>query len=113
MNCGPFWLERGVIHFSEPHTSGGLIQTAAATAGITKRVYPHLLRHSYATWYQQNGGNPILLAQQLGHSSLRMIQTTYSHLTPWDAYAEMLRVFAESRGSRLPTGLSHACYTPV
>jgi integrase/recombinase XerD len=82
-------------------TESGVLQmlkAAGEVAGIEKNVYPHLLRHGYATWYQQNGGNPILLAQQLGHSSLRMIQTTYSHLTPGDAYAEMLRVFAEDEG---------------
>ncbi|MHB8509459.1 MAG: tyrosine-type recombinase/integrase [Candidatus Dormibacteria bacterium] len=30
-----------------------IIKLAATAAGITKRVHPHLLRHSYATWAVQ------------------------------------------------------------
>jgi integrase/recombinase XerD len=69
----------------EPLTTSGaaqLLRTAAEFAGIEKRVYPHLLRHSFASWFLAKGGNPILLAQILGHSSLTMILTTYSHLSP-------------------------------
>jgi integrase/recombinase XerD len=47
-----------------------LIQDLRQRAGITKRVYPHLLRHSYATWALARGMNPIMLAHILGHTSL-------------------------------------------
>jgi integrase len=57
-----------------------------------KRVYPRVLRHSYATWALARGMNPIQLAQILGHSSLAMIQNVYSHLSPSDAYEAMLRL---------------------
>jgi site-specific recombinase XerD len=68
-----------------------LIQTLSEAAGIRKRVYPHLLRHSYATWALTRGMNPIMLAHILGHTSLPMIQNIYSHLTPTDAYQAMSR----------------------
>jgi integrase len=81
-----------------PLTASGveqLIQELGMTAGIRKRVYPHLLRHSYATWALTRGMNPVMLAHILGHTSLAMIQNVYSHLTPTDAYEAMIRTFAE------------------
>jgi site-specific recombinase XerD len=68
-----------------------LIRNTAQVAQVDKRVYPHLFRHSYATWALNRGMNPIMLAQILGHSSLAMIQNVYSHLSPSDAYDAMLR----------------------
>lgn len=83
----------------EPLTTSGvdqLIRNLAKSARIEKRVYPHLLRHSYATWALTRGMNPIQLAQILGHSSLAMIQTVYSHLSPSDAYEAMVRALASA-----------------
>jgi integrase/recombinase XerD len=82
----------------EPLTTSGvdqMIRNVAETAGIAKRVYPHLLRHSFATWQLSRGMNPIQLAQILGHSSLTMIQAVYSHLSPVDAYEAVLRTYRE------------------
>ena len=81
----------------EPLTVSGvqqLVRTVAEIAGIQKRVHPHLLRHSYATWALNRGMNPILLAQVLGHSSLVMIQRNYAHSTPADAHAFMASLLA-------------------
>jgi integrase/recombinase XerD len=67
-----------------PLTASGVeqvIQDLGTQASIGKRVYPHLLRHSYATWALTRGMNPIMLAHILGHTSLAMIQNVYSHLT--------------------------------
>ncbi|HET9849877.1 MAG TPA: tyrosine-type recombinase/integrase [Candidatus Dormibacteraeota bacterium] len=80
----------------EPLTRSGvhqLITTLTAQAGINKRVYPHLLRHSYATWALQQGIGPLQLAQILGHSSLAMIFNVYAHLSPQDAHAAAMSVF--------------------
>ena len=71
-----------------------MIRGLGDTAGIKKRVYPHLVRHSFATDYLRRGGNPILLQQILGHSSLAMITQTYQHLTFTDAHEELMRVLA-------------------
>lgn len=76
-----------------------MIRNLAEVAGIEKRVYPHLLRHSFATDYLRRGGNPILLQQILGHSSLAMITQTYQHLTFSDAHHELMRLLA-SDGQR-------------
>lgn len=69
-----------------PSGVGQVLDTAAERAGIRKRVYPHLLRHSFATWQLQRGTSTIALKDVLGHSSLAMIATVYSHLSPEDAY---------------------------
>ena len=79
----------------EPLTMSGaeqMIRHLAVAAGISKRVYPHLLRHSMATDFLRRGGNPILLQQILGHTSLAMITQTYQHLTFGDAHDELMRV---------------------
>src|ERR1700730_6738131 len=69
-----------------------MIRALGEVAGINKRVYPHLVRHSFATDYLRRGGNPILLQQILGHSSLTMITQTYQHLTFTDAHEDLMRV---------------------
>lgn len=39
-------------------------------AGITKKVHPHLLRHSFACHYLKSGGDLYRLSRLLGHSSV-------------------------------------------
>ncbi|MGH7642149.1 MAG: tyrosine-type recombinase/integrase [Candidatus Dormibacteria bacterium] len=68
------------------------VRLAALEAGITKRVYPHLLRHSFATEFVRRGGNLISLRNILGHFDLSMISGVYSHLNPSDDHAAMMKV---------------------
>ncbi len=72
-----------------------LVHNLADIAGIIKRVYPHLLGHSFATHFLRRGGNPLLLQQILGHESLAMITANYSQLTIADAHAEAMRILME------------------
>lgn len=47
---------------------------------FTSRIHAHLLRHTFATCYLENGGNIYALQQILGHTSLDMVKK-YVHLT--------------------------------
>ncbi len=86
----------------EPLTPSGveqMLRLVARAAGFERRVYPHLLRHSFATWQLSRGMNPILLADLLGHSSLVMIHRVYAHLTPSDAYDAIVSALRTERMS--------------
>ncbi len=77
----------------EPLTESGvqqLVRDLGAKAGLSKRVHPHVFRHSAATWMLRRGTNPLLVAQMLGHESLAMITRTYSHLTVDDAHEALM-----------------------
>ena len=54
------------------------IKALAGRAGISKKVTPHKLRHSFATHMLQNGGNVVAIQKLLGHTSLNTTQI-YTH----------------------------------
>ena len=71
---------------------------AAREAGLTRRVTPHALRHSYATRLLENGVDTRVVQILLGHVQ---IATTaiYTHLT------EPTRISLRGVLDRLMTGL--------
>ena len=54
----------------------------AVSSGV-RRLHPHLLRHTYATWFLLNGGDVFLLKQNLGHKTLAMVEY-YIHMASRD-----------------------------
>ena len=62
-----------------------IMKEVAKKAGITKRVYPHLLRHSDAIERLRQTGNPKALQHHLGHSSPIMVMRYLSTLTQEDS----------------------------
>jgi integrase/recombinase XerD len=92
-------LRLGPVGEYEPLNPNGVFQVvkdASRRAGIKKRVFPHLLRHSWMTEMLRNGMNPIQLSVIAG-ASVDVISEHYAHLTKDDAYEAMLRVLTRSR----------------
>ena len=67
-----------------------IVEYSAVKAGITKKVTPHTLRHSFATNYMLNDGNLLSLSSMLGHSSIQST-TIYTHITNRDLRREYMR----------------------
>lgn len=64
-----------------------IVKNAARRAGITKKVSPHTLRHSFATNFIANDGNIRHLALLMGHNSIETT-ATYTHLVNNDLMRE-------------------------
>lgn len=56
-----------------------VVKSAALKAGITKNVYPHLLRHSFATHMLEGGANLRAVQILLGHAYLETTEI-YTHV---------------------------------
>ena len=73
------------------HGGFRIVQRAARRAGIGKRVYPHLFRHSRATHLLRLGISEGQVKQLLGWTPASGMLSRYAHLVDRDVYVGLMK----------------------
>jgi integrase/recombinase XerD len=76
---GPLFLGRSGRRLARQQ-AWAVVKRAAAGAGLSGRVSPHTLRHSFATHLLEGGADLRIVQELLGHASISTTQL-YTHVT--------------------------------
>lgn len=67
------------------------IKKLALQVGISKRIHPHMLRHSFSVRFLDHGGSLLGLKHYLGHKSIRTTEI-YTHISSEQIRQELERL---------------------
>lgn len=76
-----------------------MIKRLLKQAGVTKKVGPHILRHTFATQYLRRGGSIEALRKILRHSNI-LVTAKYTHLVDEDIDNDYVRSSIERLGKK-------------
>lgn len=79
-----------------PRSVERLVKSHAIKSGISKKVTPHILRHSFATDLLENGADLRSVQALLGHANIATTQI-YTHVTD-SKLREVHKMFHDKRG---------------
>ena len=65
---------------------------AQRLAGLTEHMTSHCLRHFFISKAVESGVNSLVIARWVGHSTTRMIEQVYAHLSPEFRNGEMRKI---------------------
>jgi len=99
----PLWISFSRSNFGNRLTVGALnklLKRLAGRAGIKKRIYPYLFRHSGATDLAIEGRNEAVMRRYCGWSSTSTMPARYTHLAGTDVEDAILEVRGVKRKPR-------------
>jgi len=78
-----------------------MLSKAGRQAGIRTPVFPHILRHTFATHLLDGGADIRVVQELLGHADLATTQV-YTHVSQSHAREVYLRAHPRAGGADLP-----------
>ena len=76
-NPSLFVRERGPYGTLKDSGIRSALKNIASRAGMSRRVYPHLFRHTFGTWLCESGASGDLVADMMGHKDFATSRTYY------------------------------------
>ncbi|MCL6538950.1 MAG: tyrosine-type recombinase/integrase [Acidothermus sp.] len=83
--AGPAYADHNLVFpselggFTDPSNFRRAFRRLTKQAGIARSTWPHLLRHSVASWLSDQGVEIAAIADQLGHRDARITAAVYRH----------------------------------